>query len=994
MADEVKVKENSFLSVLLVASGWLAMLIFACHACTRMVGAGDTWVAMACGRHFLNHGVDTVEPFSANSHKAGPTEREIRSWPKSARWIAERVGLRVVKYWHPTGWVNQNWLTHVIFYWLTHKSPFADAETRSFNTLVWWKFTVYILIAVCVYCIGRLLGVNAALSAAFTCFALFIGRTFFDIRPAGFSNLMVAVFFLILVLTTYRNILYIWLIVPLSVLWCNLHGGYIYLFIMLAAFTVLNFLTSISKKRFVSIGLKGVKHTVAAGFVAFLAVVIFNPFHLTNLTHTFVISVSEHARMWRTVNEWHPAFEWSNPVGTGFPFLVLFILSIGSTLFWLFSHFLLPRQLEAPKNELQSQKRLFVILSKIFGCAAAVFVCWVTFISFSFVYADAASFLICAVFVGILLLAIYKSVHFIYLEVILTLVVLWLADAKSGYNGRYIFAFCLLPAYVILHIFVSLFSKTVKVKLKNIIFAALTAVLALLLMAVIINPFKFELPSWKEAALARIGQAFEPFLHIQRIWHPVYENNLTLTYRHLFGILYIINIASVIVWLMLPYLRRVFRQLSADEIGQQEPAGSYQLPKIDLALMVIAALTIYMAIKSRRFIPVAAIAACPIIAMFIDQMAQAISAARNFHNAGRKRNSLTVPAMPYGLRLFFTLVAVVIVLPLGTGWYIKFKRVYLDPWPTDAKLSSVFMRMTASDAKPFYAGEFIKINKLKGKMFNYWTEGGFIAWSQQPDSDTGRTPLQLFIDGRAQAAYEPAAYELWSNIMSGGPDVQGARIRRQALTTEHYIKIGQWINKRLKGEQAWLVLMPAGQFNTPFVKGLEHNSDWQLVFLNDKQKMFVDITTPQGKELYEGMFNGKTLYPDDFSRSVVIAHNMILFGRGIDEKKRGLELAIRAFSLTPSQEPMKKIIFAARFSELRALVNDFCKKYFDAFLENKDIWIKQDGYFHRIAAAMNAGIHLQAIARNRKNTELANFYAAKIEEFDNERKELLKGKRW
>ena len=28
--------------------GWLAMLIFAFHACTHMVAAGDTWVAMAC----------------------------------------------------------------------------------------------------------------------------------------------------------------------------------------------------------------------------------------------------------------------------------------------------------------------------------------------------------------------------------------------------------------------------------------------------------------------------------------------------------------------------------------------------------------------------------------------------------------------------------------------------------------------------------------------------------------------------------------------------------------------------------------------------------------------------------------------------------------------------------------------------------------------------------------------------------------------------------
>ena len=48
--------------------GWAAMLVFAFHASTHMVAAGDTWVAMACGRHFVNHGVDTIEPFSANSH--------------------------------------------------------------------------------------------------------------------------------------------------------------------------------------------------------------------------------------------------------------------------------------------------------------------------------------------------------------------------------------------------------------------------------------------------------------------------------------------------------------------------------------------------------------------------------------------------------------------------------------------------------------------------------------------------------------------------------------------------------------------------------------------------------------------------------------------------------------------------------------------------------------------------------------------------------------
>ncbi|MHC4144016.1 MAG: hypothetical protein ACYSUD_04460 [Planctomycetota bacterium] len=225
--------------------GWLAMLVFTVHACTHMVAAGDTWVAMACGRHFVNHGVDTVEPFSANSHKAGPTEAEIGTWPDWAQWIADKAGIERVKYWHPTGWVNQNWLTHVIFYSLVPKSSYADGVSFSSNALVYWKFAIYIITVICVYYTGRLLGANPALCAIFSCFAMFTGRSFLDVRPAGFSNMLVAVFLLILVLATYRNILYIWLIVPVTVFWCNVHGGYIYVFIVLTAFVGLNLPTGL-----------------------------------------------------------------------------------------------------------------------------------------------------------------------------------------------------------------------------------------------------------------------------------------------------------------------------------------------------------------------------------------------------------------------------------------------------------------------------------------------------------------------------------------------------------------------------------------------------------------------------------------------------------------------------------------------------------------------------------------------------------------------------
>ncbi|GAG55294.1 unnamed protein product, partial [marine sediment metagenome] len=327
-------------------------------------------------------------------------------------------------------------------------------------------------------------------------------------------------------------------------------------------------------------------------------------------------------------------------------------------------------------------------------------------------------------------------------------------------------------------------------------------------------------------------------------------------------------------------------------------------------------------------------------------------------------------------------------------WGLKFKRVYLDYWPSDPKLNSVFMRMTASHAKPFYAGKFIRDNKLEGKTLNYWTEGGFIAWSQEPDPNTGRTPLQLFMDGRAQAAYEPKVYQIWSHIMSGGQIVQSARIRK---TTPNYAKVGEWIDEQLKERNVWVVLIPLTDpkvYNGPFVKGIERNLNWPVVFFNNKQKLFIDITTPQGKELFEGIFNGKTLYPDEFSKNLIVAHNMLSFGKSRTEKKQGLDFAIKAFKLHPSQASIQIILSAGKYAELRPLVSDFCKNYFDEFAKDKGLYAKQDGYLHRIWAALMAGKYLRESAKKQKNTELVQFYDDKMKEYHSEQQPLHKKKRW
>ena len=137
--------------------------------------------------------------------------------------------------------------------------------------------------------------------------------------------------------------------------------------------------------------------------------------------------------------------------------------------------------------------------------------------------------------------------------------------------------------------------------------------------------------------------------------------------------IFYVNILSIVVWLFFPYLRKQFSQLD-NKVTEQVKADTYQLPKIDLTLIVIAALTIYMAIRSRRFIPIAAIAACPIFAAFIDQMARTFSAARNFHS----KNSLTVSPMSYGTQLFITLAHIIIPFYINLNIFQIFLLIHIE----------------------------------------------------------------------------------------------------------------------------------------------------------------------------------------------------------------------------------------------------------------------------------------------------------------------------
>jgi len=753
---------------------WVGAAVFTLHACTSMVAAGDTWVAMACGRHFANHGISTdvvtTDPFSANSHEpaltAAETQTEIRKWPGWAQKIAGMFDEDTVRKWHPTGWVNQNWLTHVTYYRLA--KMFGTDGEYNYNMLVLWKFAIYIVAGFCIYKYSRLIGTGGAMAAAATACAMFVGRSFFDIRPANYANMLVAIYILILALTTYRNILYIWLIVPLTVFWGNVHGGYIYVFMILVPFVGLNLLTSLSKERFASIGLKGIYHTIGAGFAAFVAMVLFNPYHLTNLTHTFIISFSEHAESWRRVAEWRSAFDWENRVGTGKPFLVMYIIIWVSIVPWLVVRLFKPR-LETKRRE----------------------------------EAEA------------------------------------IAD------------------------------------------------------------------------------------RLRDVW-----------------------------------------------------------PKIDVVVIVIATLSVYMAVKSRRFIPIASFTACPVIAMFIEHSIRMIAVRRNFNRTGE----LAIPAMPLMVRNVIVSITGVFIVCFS-GWFaLKFQKMYFAPWPSDTERTSVFMRMTASYMKPFDVCQFISDNNVSGNMFNYWTEGGALAFGQEPDPETGVTPLQLFMDGRAQAAYDHDKYQLWRALYVGGPIAGNIQWAKRKATKKELGRIAEWLDIEMAKRDIWVFVLPSSSFAPKgrpqeqeyFPSAMAQNSRWRLAYMDEHQQMYVNVKTEKGKQLMTDVLNGQAKFPNEFSRNLTLGRNYLMI---TGTAASGFEHVKKAFAERPCEVTIIQVIEAGiRHQTFMTQTRKIIEAYVEDFEAQKDVYRNEAGYARRLRAAFIAARQFESMYA-RVNPETAKKYKAMADEY-------------
>ena len=904
------------------------MLLFAFYASTHMVAAGDTWVAMACGRHFANHGVDNVEPFSFNSHPPGPSEETLEKFPEWTHGI--------IKKWHPTGWINQNWLTHLIFYKIA--SWFGSGDSYNYNTLVYWKFIIYFLTVGCAYAIGRTLGVEPILSAAAACLAMVVGRTFYDIRPAGYSNLLVPALILVLALTTYRNYRLIWLIVPLVVFWANVHGGYLYAFIMMVPFIGVHLLLRLPKQWAICLGFVGLWLVLYLMSYKFIT----NSYYLQVLrlfdkdaTKLFILK-DKFLYIWLVLacvsvgltclKQIKPAAFYAYHIGGN----IIYFVSLGTR----FLSAKTPQNLSSPFDAIYS----------------------------SFISSSQMSFFFVFVVGGLLVLAMgLKKDRFVALPI----------------RGIY-----------------------------HTIGASVAAFLAM----IIFNPF--HLTNLTHTFEISLSEHAESWRQVNE-WKPAFDwmDKTTDTpnpvgEEEAFAVLCIVTLAAMLVWLIAYFLKPRLEQNTRRKAQIPDPeAIQFQWPKIDLAIIVISLLTLYMAIRSRRFIAIAGSAAAPIAALFIFQCVQMVTARYSWV----KKSVLRPMTLPPVAQLVLKAGIVAGLVGLGVFWGVKYKHIYLDPWPTNDRYTSVFMRMTASHLKPFGVCEFINENDIRGRVYNYWTEGGAIAFGETADPDTGQIPLKLFMDGRAQAAYNHDKFKLWQSIHSGGPDgIKATKIRAQVeylednrltntsqyttakkLYNEQFPKLtqqaGEWIDKQLRKYEVWVVLMPQTQSQSIFMLSLNKTNNWKTAYIDSTQHLLVDTDTPQGKDLINRILNDEAVFPNTVSKKLSTA-TVIMESRSGNRFTELYQLLSEAFQEQPASVTAIKMTRLSGISTFRQEVADFFQSYLNDLNTNRDAYRKTNGYAQRLSSANVAARYLATIYPNERNDYIdqANSFTNEYKQINNE----------
>jgi len=454
---------------------------------------------------------------------------------------------------------------------------------------------------------------------------------------------------------------------------------------------------------------------------------------------------------------------------------------------------------------------------------------------------------------------------------------------------------------------------------------------------VVLSPYR--LANLTHPLVISLG-ADAPLWRVVREWRPLFSNPLSSP---------------------IPFLVFVAVTVLALAVRGRGAARRIVQP-LDVAGVVVVLSAFALAVASARFVPLACFTAAPFVACWLDDATASIGA-----------GVFGQPAHRRIVRVVTDLAIWVAAATAAVAFAVRADRTYGGPWPQDTLRTGLFDRMTHSHQRPWGPCAFLAANGVSGRMWNFWDEGGFLASCQRPDPASGSPPVEIFIDGRAQAAYDPEALRSYLDLLNG-PGRSG-QAGASAVAVPNLEALRSWTAQRLRELDVWIALVPASHQKTAFARAAAAMPGWHLVYIDAEHSMFVDTESVSGRSLAERVSRGAARYPDEASAKLTAAFRL-LPARSEDEQRRAIELAEQSYGALPSRLAVLCATSAARSPEAAGAATSFCRNVAEEFAANRDRHRAAAGYAVRLDAATTALEYLATSAKKAGQADLLRWAAS------------------
>jgi len=403
------------------------------------------------------------------------------------------------------------------------------------------------------------------------------------------------------------------------------------------------------------------------------------------------------------------------------------------------------------------------------------------------------------------------------------------------------------------------------------------------------------------------------------------------------------------------------RAAAAHGATTHSPAARERAP-LELGDAAVVLFAVAMAFASRRFVPLASVIAAAPLAQWLGEA------------LARWRERTPAAAVTARLRRVAVLVGAAVVVA-GVSLGARCSRTYLGAWPVDFTRTSVFDRLTYAHLRPAGVCSFLAANRVAGRTWNFWEEGGYLAWGQTPSAATGRLPVQVFIDGRAQGAYPAEALRNYYMLRAGGPAGEEAGAQRREMSRAELERARLWVRRQMAASGAWLADLPYAQQDLPISFLLLNSESWRVVYADEEHTLLADTDTPDGRALSLGIDSGSTRFPDDFAAA--LTRLRLTAGSGA-ELGRVVALARGVLAIHPSARAVRLVAASAGAAPDRASAVAFYREVVAEFFANRARHRGEDGYLKRLVTVEAALTALADVARSGGDAGSATTLAAQL----------------